>query len=105
MDKENLKSEAWRKLAGSEMGHHVNPLYDSGFDAGWDARSSAWVRIETEADLPKDKGFYLTAEPDRNSGDKFNVSIFDPHDSIFIVGWMRRFQAWMPIPPFEGEPK
>ncbi len=62
-DKEKAKNDAWLQFAAIfHPGEASAPVIEQaainhGFDAGWNAAQSSWVRIETEADVKS--GRYL----------------------------------------------
>lgn len=104
MSREDMKVAAVSKFLGSltpgtSYAQKFTGSFTEGFDAGFDAgAASRWVKIEGEADLPKDEAEYLT----RDRGGMRTVMKFSNHPDSRVV-WLKFIAAYMPIPEYQEE--
>jgi hypothetical protein len=79
------------------------------------AASPVWVKIESEADLPKDEGRYIFRRRSDGVNVAYPVRIADedqvgigaakkgePIEALYLVA---QFEAWLPIPTYQPEVK
>ena len=97
-EREKAMAKAFDKDGVQFMDDGANVAWAGGFVSGYDAgaaSAAAWVKIESEADLPKEWGYYLvrliSGEP------MLRLLTSEMHKQW----WLDHYKAWMPIPPYQ----
>lgn len=108
MDKEKAREKAKEHVGGWST-QTPNDWFDAGFDAGYDARESGWVRVEDG--LPTEHGYYLVTWYDQTiKAPKTFIGYWIDSEFRVVVHWRNEHTvwtadapiAWMPLPqPYE----
>lgn len=104
MNKEAAREKAMANVNWSMASFNGDFWFERGFDAGYKATSTDWVRITKQSDLPPTSGKYLVTVKE---GGFVKTDYLVRNDSGTRQYWVRMYLAWQPMPePFsESQPE